>query len=50
MEVSWDLHLWEGAEEEERFLQPGESPHKLGGQLGQERIFEGSEENTAASL
>ena len=34
-ELGWDLHPWEGALKEERFLHPGKSPHQWG--VGRDR-------------
>ena len=49
-EAGQDLHPWEGAEKEERFLHPGKRPHLWGDQLGQKESFRGSEKSTINSL
>ena len=48
-ELGWDLHPWEGAVEEERFLHPGKPLYQrdLPGQKGS---FRASKENAAARV
>ena len=49
-ESGQDLHPWDGAVKEERFLYPGKSCHRWGDQPGQRGSFRASEKNTATSL